>query len=97
MGNKGIATLSNGKGFTIFQYGDDIIRFAAPYSLVKYLRVKEWDDGYLVLDADYNTLGVTEEYIDLRDVLNDLYIDADKFLFPIKKVEIDNHEHEGNS
>lgn len=82
------AQLSNKDGFTIFRYGNSTIRFVAPYSLVRYTKVKKWDDGYLVVDADYSTLGNTEEYIDLRDVLNGLYIDADKFLKPIKKVEI---------
>lgn len=92
----GTAKLSNENGFTIFQYGDAVIRFSAPYSLIKYLKIKSWDDGYLVVDADYSTLGATEEYIDIRDVLNELYIDADKFLPPIKKVEIDDSRHEEN-
>ena len=40
---------------------------------------------------------MTEEYIDVRDVLNELYIDADKFLHPIKKVEIDDSRYEEDS
>lgn len=91
------ALLSNITGFTTFKYGDDLIRFAAPYSLIRYVKIKKWDDGYIVVDADYSTLGITEEYIDLREVLYDLYIDADRFLHPIRRVEIDDHEHEGNS
>lgn len=66
MKEKGTATLSNSRGFTWFQYGDDVIRFATPYSLIKYVKVKKWDDGYLVVDAD-------------------------RFLLPIKKVEIEDH------
>lgn len=83
------AILSNDKHYTIFRYGNSVIRFAAPYSLIKYLRVKKWDDGYLVVDADYSTIGETEEYIDLRDILSELYVDADRFLRPIRKVEIE--------
>ena len=29
----GLATLSNEKQYTVFRYGDHVIRFAAPYSL----------------------------------------------------------------
>ena len=43
------AVLSNQKNFTIFKYGNRIIRFKAPYSLEKYTEVKEWDHGYLVV------------------------------------------------
>ena len=31
--------------------------------------VKQWGHSYLVVDADYTTLGITEEYIDITDVL----------------------------
>lgn len=86
------AILSNDEHFTIFQYGNSVIRFAAPYSLLKYVKVKKWDNGYLIVDADYSTIGKTEEYIDLRDVLSELCIDADRFLRPIKKVEIKHDE-----
>ena len=47
------ATLSNKDNFTIFRYGDYVIRFKAPYSLEKYTAVKEWDNGYLVVMAKY--------------------------------------------
>lgn len=90
MKNNDTAKLYNKDGFTVFQFGNSVIRFAAPYSLVRYKKVKNWDDGYLVVDADYSTLGTTEEYIDIRDVLNELYIDADTFLKPIRRVEIAN-------
>ena len=42
------ALLSNEGEFTIFRYGDSVIRFKAPYSLEKYTAIKEWDKGYLV-------------------------------------------------
>ena len=47
------ALLSNEGEFTIFRYGDSVIRFKAPYSLEKYTAIKEWDKGYLVVMAKY--------------------------------------------
>ena len=35
----GTAKLSSESGYTRFQYGDAVIRFAAPYSPIKYLKV----------------------------------------------------------
>jgi hypothetical protein len=54
--------------------------------------VKEWDNGYLVVDAVYsqNKDKLVEDYIDLIPILKDLYIDPEHFLQPIKSVEVDN-------
>lgn len=83
------AYLSAENGFTVFEYGKARIRFRAPYSLERYTNVKQWDNGYLVVDAKYkHNTAPEEEYIDLEPVLTDLYIDADHFLQPIKIVEI---------
>lgn len=83
------ATLSSGKNYTIFQFGNRIIRFKAPYSLEYYSSVKEWDHGYLVVMAKYrHKIEDEEEYIDLVPILKDLYIDTDNFLDPIKEVRI---------
>ena len=48
----------------------------------------EWDHGYLVVMAKYKNQPVEEEYIDLEPILNNLYIDPDAFLTPIKKVSL---------
>nr|WP_290071946.1 hypothetical protein [Adlercreutzia caecimuris] len=48
----------------------------------------EWDHGYLVVNARYRGLPDTEEYIDLVPILQNLYIDPDPFLAPIKSVEV---------
>lgn len=73
----------------MFEYGKARIRFRAPYSLERYTGVKQWDNGYLVVNAKYkHNTAPEEEYIDLAPILSDLYIDADHFLQPIKKVEI---------
>ncbi len=86
-----IATLGSDAGFSIFSYGDRVIRFKAPYSLERYTSVKEWDNGYLVVMAKYrHNPHPEEEYIDLLPILNGLYINAQEFLKPIKEVAIEN-------
>lgn len=83
------AILSNDQNYTIFKYGKYTIRFKAPYSLEKYVSVKEWDNGYLVVMAKYrHNENEEEEYIDLVPILQALYFDTDNFLKPIEKVRI---------
>lgn len=87
----GIATLGNENNYTVFQYGNHVIRFAAPYSLEHYTEVKEWDKGYLVVMAKYkHNQKPEEEYIDLVPILQNLYFNADEFLEPIKGVRVTN-------
>lgn len=87
----GIATLGNEKNYTVFKYGNHVIRFAAPYSLEHYTEVKEWDKGYLVVMAKYkHNQKPEEEYIDLVPILQNLYFNADEFLEPIKGVRVAN-------
>ena len=57
----GEATLSNEKNYTVFRFGNHVIRFAAPYSLEHYTEVKEWDNGYLVVMAKYKQNAEPEE------------------------------------
>lgn len=83
------AILSSGDGYTIFRFGGYTVRFKAPYSLERYLAVKEWDNGYIVVMAKYNHSDEPEEeYIDLEPILEGLYIDKTDFLRPIKKVSV---------
>lgn len=83
------ALLSNEKGFTVFEYGNYVIRFAAPYSLERYTSVRQWDHGYLVVMAKYkHNEQDEEEYIDLLPILKSLYIDENDFLNPIENVRI---------
>ena len=85
----GIATLSNENNYTVFKYGNHVIRFAAPYSLEHYTEVKEWDKGYLVVMAKYkHNKKPEEEYIDLVPILQNF--NADEFLEPIKGVRVAN-------
>ena len=82
-----VARLSSKADYTIFSYGGKSIRFAAPYSLRRYLRVTKWHDGYMEVEADYGA-GAEEDFIDLRPVLRNLMIDPKRFLKSVKKVEV---------
>ncbi|WP_028911820.1 hypothetical protein [Prevotella sp. MA2016] len=83
------AVLSSLDGFTTFSFGGRHIRFKAPYSLERYVDVVRWDDGYLVVLAKYrHNAEPEEEYIDLKPILDGLYIDSASFLKPIKSVRI---------
>lgn len=83
------ATLSSSGDFSIFKFGKHTIRFRTSPRLVRYTSVKEWDKGYLVVDAQYSNMPqVEEEYIDLVPILNNLYFDAESELASIEKVSI---------
>ena len=83
------ALLSSADGFTTFRFGGYNIRFRAPYSLERYVDVVKWDDGYLVVLAKYShNAELEEEYIDLKPILEGLYIDPNSFLKSIKSVRI---------
>ena len=99
MDNKNISSeafLSNDGDMTSFRYGNSNIRFRTPKRLKRFTEVKEWDNGYIVVMADYEGIGETEEYIDLLPILKNLYINPTTFLKPIKSVKIDYHEGRRN-
>ena len=83
----GAAYLSHRGGYSSFSFGGDVIRFATPPCLLRYIQVKKWEDGYIEVDADYGH-GAEEDYIDLLPILKNLYYDAEEFLRPIRKVEV---------
>lgn len=85
----GTAFLSNKKDIISFSYQDKEIRFRGPYSLIRIEKVKEWDNGYIVVDARYqHSQQLVEDYIDLAPILTNLYVDLEAFLKPIKRVEV---------
>ena len=86
------AILSNKGDMTSFKFGNYNIRFRTSSRLQRYTEVKEWDNGYIVVTADYEGIGLTEEYIDLLPILENLYIDPQTFLKPIKSVKIEYDE-----
>lgn len=85
----GEAVLSSSGEFTSFSYDGRNIRFRTSPYLERYVDVKEWDSsiGYIVVTARYHGEDV-EDYIGLLKILENLYVDADSFLKPIKKVRI---------
>lgn len=86
---KDYAVLSNEGKYSSFSTGDYFIRFRTSDALKKYTEVKNWDNGYLVVTADYKKLGLTEEYIDITSILKELHLDEKKILSPIKEVRIE--------
>lgn len=85
---KDYAILSNKGKYSSFSYGDFVIRFRTSEALKRYTEVKTWDKGYMVVTADYDKLGLTEEYIDLSSILNELFLEKD-FLSTIQEVRIE--------
>ncbi len=86
------AVLSNQGNMTSFRYAGYNIRFRTPSILKKYVEIKSWDEGYIVVMADYEGMGITEEYIDLVPILQNLYIKPEAFLKNIQTVEIGDYE-----
>lgn len=82
------AILSHKGKLTIFRFGDQNIRFQTSEKLERYTMIKEWDNGYIVVMAKYQGHDEEEEYIDLIPILENLFIDSESFLKPIKKVII---------
>ena len=89
MGNYREATLSSQGDMTSFTVGDLSIRFRTSRHLVRYEKVTEWDDGYIVCIAQYdNSPAPEEDYIDLIPILKNLYFEPKEFLSGIEKVEV---------
>lgn len=89
MAEQSKAYLSNNGEYTTFTFGDRTLTFLTSKSLERYTRIKEWDNGYLVVMAKYSTRPTEEEeYIDLIPILENLYMDAKAFLNPIRQVEV---------
>ena len=85
----GVARLSSSGDMTFFSYGGCDVRFRTSSRLVRYLCVTGWDAGYLVCQAQYAGLASpVEEYIDLVPILENLYMDPERFLGQIERVEV---------
>lgn len=84
-----IAFLSNKGEYTFFRFRDRVITFLTGKRLERYTKILEWDNGYIVvLCKNKNEENLEEDYIDLLPILDNLYIESDKFLKPIKEVEL---------
>ena len=83
------AYLSNIGRYTVFRFRESRLKFIGPYSLERYDKVKEWDNGYMVVLAKYTHNDyLIDEFIDLEPVLDHLLINKDEFLRPIHNVEV---------
>lgn len=83
------AILSSKGDLTTFSFGHHVIRFKTSPHLERYESVKEWDNGYIVCMAKYDTSEQPEEeYIDMVPILRNLYFDPNEFLSPIEKVRV---------
>ena len=82
------ATLSNSGRYTQFSYNGRTITFMHGKDLLKYLRVKEWKDGYLVVDCLGRVKGQYEDYIDMPYILERLYMNPQAFLHGMQGVTI---------
>lgn len=91
--NNNIAYLYNKDGYTFFKIGKEIIRFLTSPYLYRYKQVKEYDNGYIVVDAEYidpansNIKYTEEEYVDINYIMTDLGLDT-KILSLISEVRI---------
>ena len=84
-----VAILSSFDRYTTFSHGGITLTFRTCDGLEKYTKVMLWDDGYLEVMAKYkHQQEEVEEYIDLIPVLENLYLDTETFLEPIKNVEV---------
>ena len=84
------ATLGKNGKYIVFKYCDTVLRFKSPYSLDRITQIKTWDKGYLVVMAKYlNNPTPEEDYIDIVPILEDLYINPEVFLKPIKNVVLE--------
>ncbi len=84
------AILSSFDNYTTFSFGGKKLTFRTCNNLEKYTKILLWDNGYIEVMAKYkNRQKEIEEYIDLRPVLDNLYMDKNKFLSPIKEVKIE--------
>ena len=83
------AYLSSFKNYTTFSANGTTLTFRTCSNLEKYTKVLLWDTGYLEVMAKYlNKEKEIEEYIDLRPILDNLYMDKEKFVKSIKEVKI---------
>ncbi len=86
--NHSYAVLTNTDGYTKFIFKGRTITFIHGKDLIKYLRVKEWKDGYLVVDCLGKVKGQYEDYIDMPYILEKLYMDSKTYLSGMQGVII---------
>jgi hypothetical protein len=84
------AVLSSFRNFTTFSFRGTTLTFRTCVGLERFVSILTWDNGYIEVLAKYSQRNTEiEEYIDLIPVLDDLYMDKESFLKPIKRVRIE--------
>jgi hypothetical protein len=76
--------------YTKFEFNNMHVVFRHGKDLLKYLSVKEWDNGYLVVECLGRVKGEYEDYIDFTYILENLYMEPEKYLSNIQGVRIKN-------
>lgn len=87
------AFLSNDGRYIIFEFRDKRVMFLGPRGLENFLSVNDFEPqiGYMAVMAKYaDAPEPVEEYIDLLSTLDDLHINRESFLKPIKYLEVKN-------
>ena len=84
------AILTSTGRYSKFIYKGKTITFMHGKDLQKYLQVKEWKDGYLVVDCLGHVKGQYEDYIDMPFILENLYMEPNSFLSGMQGVTIQN-------
>ena len=84
------AVLTNSGRYSTFSFKGKTITFMHGKDLQRYLRVKEWNDGYLVVGCLGTAKGQYEDYIDMPYILENLYMDPQSFLSGMQGVLIQN-------
>ena len=82
------AFLSSKGEYTYFSFNGTTLTFLTSKNLERYTKVKEWDNGYIVVSAKNKNKPEHEDYIDLQPILENLYMNPAEFLSKIKKVEV---------
>lgn len=90
MSDKRYGKLTSQGRYSKFTYDNMVITFMHGKDLIKYLAVKEWDNGYLVVDCLGKVKGEYEDYIDLSYIMENLYMDPQQSLQGVEGVVIDN-------
>ncbi len=83
--------LSSEGRYTIFEFRDTRIKMISPKCLERYVEITDFkpDIGYIAVMTKYSFDDfLVEEYIDMLSTLDELLIDRDEFLKPIKNIEI---------
>ena len=87
------AYLSNNGRYIVFEFRDKRVMFLGPLGLERFLAVNDFEPsiGYMAVMAQYSGQSKpVEEYIDLLSTLDELHINRNAFLQPIKTLKIKN-------